>query len=356
MKKFYTVIAATAIVFSAGAQTKATHKTDENHSSNKAVKVMPTSADRAMGDTLMWLPAPGVYLFDPADQADFNLVTQDIDGLTTYNAGFPVDFGLTYSVNTDVNGVGNPTADNFYHPYEDPNATPDPDTAFFWRATSWFNPAGHADNWIMMGPVTIPATGANLMWYDRTNPAYRDGYKVYLSSAIATPGTPDFADFVDPAIYTKTDAYPSPTYTTDTTWVLRTVAIPASYTGAQVWIAFNHTANDMDVLYLDDFTVAVPSSSVGITEFVNGVKVSQNMPNPFNSVSTINYELQAAANVTLSVYDVTGKLVAGQSEGTQSAGAHTITFNGADLSAGVYYYSLKVGENTTSTMKMVIVK
>jgi len=356
MKKIYTLIAATAIVFSASAQTKATHTTVAGHQVSKNIKVMSTtSTGRAMGDTLMWLPAPGVYLFDPADQADFVLNTQDVDGLTTYNAGFGDDFGLVYTDNQDVNVLGNPTADNFYHPWEDPNATPDPDTTFFWRATSWFAPAGQADNWIMMGPVTIPSTGANLSWFDRTNPAYRDGYKVYLSSTIATPGTIDFSDFNDPAVYTKTDAHVSPTYATDTTWVQRTVAIPAAYTGAPVYIAFNHTANDMDVLYLDEFLVS-QNTSVGVTEFTNGVKLGQNMPNPFNSTSTITYQLETAAAVSLSVYDVTGKLVAGQSEGTQSAGSHILTFNGSDLSAGVYYYSLKVGENSTSTMKMVIVK
>jgi hypothetical protein len=355
MKKIYTLIAATAIVFSANAQNKANSKTNDNQSSNRAVKVNPMSSDRAMGDTLMWLPAPGVYLFDAADQADFALTFEDIDGHNPNNAGAPMDYALYYSVNTDVNGLGNPTSDNFYHPYEDPMASPDPDTAWFWGATSWFLPAAAADNWMMMGPVTIPATGVSMLkWYDRTNPAYRDGYKVLISTTSAA-GSMSFVDFTDPAIYTKTDAYPSPTYTTDTTWVLRSVTIPATYYGQQIYIAYNHNANDMDVLYLDDFTVTT-STSIGVSEFVNGVKVNQNMPNPFSTVSTISYELDKANAVSLSVYDVTGKKVASQSEGTKLAGNHTILFNGADLAAGVYYYTLTVGENTTSSMKMVVVK
>lgn len=98
------------------------------------------------------------------------------------------------------------------------------------------------------------------------------------------------------------------------------------------------------------------TTGVGINEFVNGVKVAQNMPNPFSTVSTINYELEKAAAVSLSVYDVAGKKIAEQSEGTQVAGSHTLSFNGANLAAGVYYYSLNVGENATTTMKMVVVK
>ncbi|MDF2435800.1 MAG: Por secretion system C-terminal sorting protein [Bacteroidota bacterium] len=98
------------------------------------------------------------------------------------------------------------------------------------------------------------------------------------------------------------------------------------------------------------------TTSIGVNEFVDGVKVAQNMPNPFSTLATISYQLEKSAAVSLSVYDVTGKKIAAQSEGTQSAGAHTLTVNAADLAAGVYYYTLTVGENTTSTMKMVVVK
>jgi len=37
-------------------------------------------------------------------------------------------------------------------------------------------------------------------------------------------------------------------------------------------------------------------------------------------------------------------------------GHHTISVNAGNLSAGVYYYSLTVGKNTSSTMKMVLIK
>jgi hypothetical protein len=98
------------------------------------------------------------------------------------------------------------------------------------------------------------------------------------------------------------------------------------------------------------------TTGVGVAESVEGVAVSQNMPNPFSSVSTIAYQLEKAGTVSLSVYDVTGKMIAEQSAGTQSAGQHTFEFNADNLSAGVYYYSIKVGENTSSAVKMVVIK
>lgn len=357
MKKIYSVITMVVVTFSVNAQNKAVGTSPILvNKANKQIKAFPMPTDRAAGDTLMWFPAPGVYLASTADQASFDVVSEDIDGLTTTNSGIPQDLGLVYSDNNDVNGMGNPTADNFYFPWENPVNAGGTDSAFFWYGSSWFNPAGTADNWLMMGPITLSGLGHTLKWYDRTNPAYRDGYKVYIQNATTVSNPASFADFTGTAVYTKTDAYPSPTYTTDTTWVLRSVTIPATFTGQSIYIAFNHNANDMDVLYLDNFTVVEAPVSVEENGFFNGVKIDQNMPNPFALNTTINYSLKEKAAVSLSVYDVTGKLVAEQFEGSKTAGNHAIKFNSDNLNSGVYYYSLKVGENTSASMKMVIVK
>ena len=262
-----------------------------------------------------------------------------------------MDFEAVYSINADLNGVGNPTGDNFYHPYENPTV----DSAFFYRSGSWFNPAGIANNWLIMGPVTLPSGGA-LGWYDRTNPAYRDGYKVYVTEASNVSPTPTFTDFTGSAIYTKTDAYPSPTYATDTTWVLRTAILPGAVSGQPIYIAFNHNSNDMDVLYLDDFFVIEGITGVNESEFVNGAKLRQNMPNPAANFTTVSYELKDKSEITFTVYDVTGKKVAEQFEGTKSSGNHTIRLSTENIQAGVYYYSLMVGHNVTSAKKMVVVK
>ncbi|OFY86902.1 MAG: hypothetical protein A3F72_00660 [Bacteroidetes bacterium RIFCSPLOWO2_12_FULL_35_15] len=100
------------------------------------------------------------------------------------------------------------------------------------------------------------------------------------------------------------------------------------------------------------------SQTIGVNEIAknSGASISQNMPNPTNGISVINYELEKNAKVALSVFDITGKKVATQNIGEQNAGKHSINFNSANLAAGVYTYSLTVGNNTTSTMKMVVIK
>jgi Secretion system C-terminal sorting domain len=358
MKKIYTLIAAVALTIVVNAQNRAlmpvahdVHSTPINVHSH-----LLSNTNRANGDTLMWLPLPGAYVADSTNNYHFKISNEDVDGLPTNNAGYVMAFGIYYSTDTSGLAVGHPWGANYYHTYENPVLAGGTDSTFFWHATSWFNPAGTANNWLNFGPITVPAGGASIKWYDKTNPSYRDGYTVYVTSSTASPDSATFTDFNDPSIWSRPDSYPSVTAATDTNWSLRTVTLPASYTGQTVWFGFNHNAHDMDVLYLDDFTVIAGPLGIAENEFVNGVKLGQNSPNPFNTFSTINYELASKSLVVLSIYDVTGKKVAEQAEGNQTAGTHTLKVNASNLSAGVYYYALQVGDNTSSAKKMVIVK
>lgn len=347
MKKIYFIIAATTITFSANAQNKLLEERSGPRSVH-SLAINPNVQPMAIGDTLVYIPL-GEAFVNPVDNADFNIVIEDIDGLPTNNVGTDPDWGVYSSTDSSVNGMGNPTANNYFHPWEDSMA----DTTKFWHATSWFSPAGIADNWLMFGPITLTAGGI-VSWYDRTNSGYRDGYKLYATMAPSSPVT--FSDFTGSPFYTKTDASPSPTKATDTTWVLRTAVIPPAYESKLIYLAFRHTANDMDVLYLDEIVVTESALSINEDAMVNGVKLGQNSPNPFSNTTIIKYELQNSASVSVSIYDITGKKVAEQNEGNQNAGKHNINFNAQNLSAGVYYYSLTAGKNTTSVMKMVVIK
>jgi len=351
MKKIYIGIVLSAIVINAQSQSRISPLQPQSfvpYAGNiHAATIQPNEISRAAGDTLLYMPLD-LYYVNSTDSAAFNIVTEDLDGLPTNNAGVPVDFGVYYSTNATVNGSGQPTKNNFFHPWE----TPGVDSTFFWYATSWFNPAGIADNWLMFGPLTIPGAGATLMWYDRTNPAYRDGYKVHATTVPSSPVTA--SDFTDPAFFTKTDAYPSPTYATDTTWVLRTVAIPSSYNGQVIYLAYNHNANDMDVLYLDEITVV--EAPVTVSEITkNGVSLFQNQPNPAKNFTNISFSLQKSADVKLNLFDITGRMVMSLYEGGKSSGNHKIVLDTRTLDAGVYFYSLSV-DGATISKRMVVTK
>ena len=63
-------------------------------------------------------------------------------------------------------------------------------------------------------------------------------------------------------------------------------------------------------------------------------------PNPFKNQTHITYTIPLQTEVSIKVYDLTGRLVSELFQGIQSAGRHQITFDGTSLPSGVYYYRI----------------
>ena len=76
---------------------------------------------------------------------------------------------------------------------------------------------------------------------------------------------------------------------------------------------------------------------------------------PFNASTTISYEMQNAGQVSLNVYDVTGRLVKTLVDGRVTAGEHKVSFDGSHLASGTYFVSLKAGDYKVSK-KMTLIK
>ena len=83
--------------------------------------------------------------------------------------------------------------------------------------------------------------------------------------------------------------------------------------------------------------------------------LTQNYPNPFNPSTTIKYSVPDAGNVQLKVYDIIGNEVATLVNETKTPGRYEVQFNAAELSTGVYIYSLRAG-NFVQTKKMILMK
>ncbi|MBL8007027.1 MAG: T9SS type A sorting domain-containing protein, partial [Ignavibacteria bacterium] len=95
-------------------------------------------------------------------------------------------------------------------------------------------------------------------------------------------------------------------------------------------------------------------------EVVIGVPVkfelNQNYPNPFNPTTKINFSLPVDTKITLSVYDISGRLVASLINNEfRTADYYTVDFNGSNLASGVYFYTIQTGKFTDSK-KMILVK
>ncbi|MFZ5433166.1 MAG: T9SS type A sorting domain-containing protein [Calditrichota bacterium] len=78
-------------------------------------------------------------------------------------------------------------------------------------------------------------------------------------------------------------------------------------------------------------------------------------PNPFNAATRISYDLPKSGQVSLSVFNLQGQMVATLVDGFQSAGAYSIPFDGSTLASGVYLYRLQT-EGFVQTRKMVLLK
>ena len=75
----------------------------------------------------------------------------------------------------------------------------------------------------------------------------------------------------------------------------------------------------------------------------------QNYPNPFNPETEISYQLPNTSNVTLKIYNAAGQEIRSLVDEERQAGSYTIRWDGRDqsgaqVSSGLYFYTLKAGE------------
>ena len=78
--------------------------------------------------------------------------------------------------------------------------------------------------------------------------------------------------------------------------------------------------------------------------------LAYNYPNPFNSTTIIRFSLVSAADYTVSIYDITGRLVDTIS-GSGLAGTNSVTWSLPDrqaVSSGVYFYKIAAGSETVA--------
>lgn len=119
-------------------------------------------------------------------------------------------------------------------------------------STSWYNPAGAADDWLVL-PQVAAAAGTRLSWravaYD---PAFRDGYEVRLSTAGSNP-----SDFTAVLLTVGQE---------ESAWTTHELSL-AAYAGQSIRIAFRNNTNDKFLLLLDDLLIQdLPAGACGTAQ------------------------------------------------------------------------------------------
>ena len=100
----------------------------------------------------------------------------------------------------------------------------------------------------------------------------------------------------------------------------------------------------------------VPTANEVGTEVPSSYELGQNYPNPFNPTTRIEYSVPQAGNITLTVVNAVGQVVATLADGMSQVGNHAVTFDASDLPSGVYYYRLKSETGVTMSRKLVLIK
>ena len=114
--------------------------------------------------------------------------------------------------------------------------------------------------------------------------------------------------------------------------------------------------NDSYVMKMQGATIDIDNENALPQEF----SLSQNYPNPFNATTSIEFSLNKADDVTLSIYDILGRKINTLHDGQLQAGTHNIIWNGANrtgepVSSGVYFYRLENSEGSQSK-QMILLK
>jgi hypothetical protein len=90
-------------------------------------------------------------------------------------------------------------------------------------------------------------------------------------------------------------------------------------------------------------------------ELAEEFNLGQNYPNPFNPSTVIPFTLAERSDVSLHVFDVTGRRIATLISRSMPAGSHDVQFDASGISSGIYFYRIKA-DQFSKVQRMVLVK
>ena len=172
-------------------------------------------------------------------------------------------------------------------------------------------------------------------------------------------GRSGYAIATDGITWTKSDSNPVLDIGAAGEWDAVTAAVGAVSITQQatyeMWYDNNDGANTSSIGYAtapqDPPVIGVTNEGVIPDRYI----LNLNYPNPFNPVTTLSYDLPAASNVRLVIYNLMGQEVRRWEIQGQTAGYHKVIWNASNLPSGIYFYRLQAGD-FVKTRKMVLLK
>lgn len=87
----------------------------------------------------------------------------------------------------------------------------------------------------------------------------------------------------------------------------------------------------------------------------SGFSLSQNYPNPLNSIATIEFSLPQSSDVSLKIFNFQGQEVSTVVSEHMVTGIYTVEWNASGFKSGIYFYRLQAG-SYTETKKLILLK
>lgn len=106
-------------------------------------------------------------------------------------------------------------------------------------------------------------------------------------------------------------------------------------------------------IYPDEITATTNWTGTQIPE---EFELYNNYPNPFNAKTKISYSIPQSGIVVLKIYNMLGREIHTLVNEFQPEGKYSFDFDARELSSGVYFYQLKVGNRFSETRKMLYIK
>ncbi len=139
------------------------------------------------------------------------------------------------------------------------------------------------------------------------------------------------------------------------------ITIAAGMTGQLLQIGFMNQATfyESSAIFYDNVDFREFIASGVPTAVMAGAELRQNYPNPFNPSTKIEFTLERASNVDVTVFDLAGRHVATLKSGSLAAGDHAVVWNGntdagSPAPAGQYRYVLTTDAGRVSRSMMLV--
>ena len=236
----------------------------------------------------------------------------------------------------------------------------DPADVMFVRSTNggttWSTPVRVNDDtpgnnaWQWFGTMSVAPNGRiDAVWNDTRNTGLVNRSQLYYSSSTDGGATWSANEAASP-VWDSFVGWPNQQKIGDY------YDMTSDSTGAHLAFAATFN-NEQDVYYM-----RIGQSATDVAgRAPDGYRLQANEPNPFSAFTTIRYEVPAeGGRVTLSVFDVNGRLVRVLQNGVVAGGGRTTSWDGRDakgraVASGVYFCRLHAA-GVSRHLKMIVVR